>query len=859
MAATVDLGILVTFKNNLTRPFRNLDKSLDRTSKKAQKTKNRLRAIQVVLVSIIVGKAAQVAGKILEIAVAFQNVTKQLTIFSGSAAAARQEMDELVETFKNTAFSALDVTKALVRMKAAGIDNATFAVKALADAVAAFGGGTDEIDRASVAIQQMAGKGVVSMEELRQQLGEAIPFAMRVFAKSTNRSMGQFIIDVERGLISANELGSFFEGLNEAFGGAAEIPGLAVSMAKFRKSFQDGFRGIFERTTLGEQLGIILEELATRVTEFLSKIDQQDVDAFVESLRKMLFIVTELASALWTVTKALAPVGKVILDIGVIVARFVGDHPLGAFGLLFFGRLLPGAIISLVGRVMGFFPKATGSMLGKLSAVGLGIAGVGLVNRLFFGKKGAEFIQNQITGVFDKITTAVSTLLGKLGRFLGLKKFADKMDEVASGTGSLGDAARALGKDLSDAAGGAIKAGDGIDDLGGAASEAKAEMDAMGEKIKGLTDEMANIPGVAVKALQSLERLNQTIAARTAGAEGQPFDAMVTRLNQQLNRLQDTMGQVVDANENMDRAFVGTFNTLMVEARNNVQRLNDVLIGKQMDKFARTTENATDKVRAWSNSLIDNPMEKALLSIELKHDRINRALDAEIIKWQSLGPPTEEQQRRLEALAEAQEKLSQTAETARQKAVQQGDAIFQATKGFAENVIGIVEGGLGNAIEGLVTGTKSLKESMFDMFSSITAAAAQFIAKLLIIKALQAAAGFFDPSGATGQAIAGILGGAAKGAAFNGTVTPFAKGGIIGGPTLFGIAGEGHKKEAILPLSNIGGKLGVAASSAGGGDVFDISITAFDAKSVADLFEEHGDMLVSKLQRKTRLRRGVAA
>ena len=60
--------------------------------------------------------------------------------------------------------------------------------------------------------------------------------------------------------------------------------------------------------------------------------------------------------------------------------------------------------------------------------------------------------------------------------------------------------------------------------------------------------------------------------------------------------------------------------------------------------------------------------------------------------------------------------------------------------------------------------------------------------------------------------LAGFFGGFAKGGAFSGSVQAFANGGVIGGPTLFGIAGEGGREEAILPLTrNSRGELGVSS------------------------------------------------
>jgi tape measure domain-containing protein len=63
----------------------------------------------------------------------------------------------------------------------------------MTDGVAAFGGTDDVLKRATIAIQQMSGKGVIQMEELRQQLGEAMPRAVELMARSMGVSMPQLI------------------------------------------------------------------------------------------------------------------------------------------------------------------------------------------------------------------------------------------------------------------------------------------------------------------------------------------------------------------------------------------------------------------------------------------------------------------------------------------------------------------------------------------------------------------------------------------------------------------------------------------------------------------------------------------
>ena len=112
-----------------------------------------------------------------------------------------------------------------------------------------------------------------------------------------------------------------------------------------------------------------------------------------------------------------------------------------------------------------------------------------------------------------------------------------------------------------------------------------------------------------------------------------------------------------------------------------------------------------------------------------------------------------------------------------------------------------VAGGLTNAINGLIDGTKSLSESLAGILRQLASLAISFGVK-------------------------SILNLNADGNAFqNGSVIPYARGGVVNRPTLFpmangmGLMGEAGP-EAIMPLRRgPSGKLGVEASGNGMGSV----------------------------------------
>ena len=144
---------------------------------------------------------------------------------------------------------------------------------------------------------------------------------------------------------------------------------------------------------------------------------------------------------------------------------------------------------------------------------------------------------------------------------------------------------------------------------------------------------------------------------------------------------------------------------------------------------------------------------------------------------------------------------------------------------------------LANAITDVITGAQSLEDAFSDVARSIIADIIQMTVRMLIFRAVSAAMGglFGGAAGGISEAGAvpggdlssplGWLLGSAKGNVFSrGDVIPFAKGGIIPGPTVFplsgnktGLAGE-NGIEAIMPLTrDAQGRLAVRAAEAGRG------------------------------------------
>lgn len=200
------------------------------------------------------------------------------------------------------------------------------------------------------------------------------------------------------------------------------------------------------------------------------------------------------------------------------------------------------------------------------------------------------------------------------------------------------------------------------------------------------------------------------------------------------------------------------------------------------------------------------------------------------------------------------------------------EALDKIAHDLGQSVGGALEDGLGSSIEALITRTKTLGDVVKTMYAEITRAAIQYLMKQALIKMGSSDGSFGSLLSGLFGAVTGAGAGAASGAlpvftdvniisARGNVFSKFAAGGtftnsIVRGPTQFpmGLMGEAGP-EAVMPLTNVNGKLGVAASG-GGGDNYNINITAVDGASVARLFSEHGGALVDTMRQRDRLNRG---
>lgn len=197
------------------------------TAKKNDRTKASLDGIKtaasLAFAALAAGAAAvgmssvKAAGKMEQLEIAF-------TTMLGSADKAKTMLNELQDFAQATPFDLESVTNGSRRLLAMGFaaEQIIPVMTAVGDAASGLGLQADGIDRITLAMGQMAAKGKVSAEEIRQLAEAGIP-AWKFISDSLGITIPEAMKKAEQSQISAAQgLNAIVAGMNNKFGGMME-------------------------------------------------------------------------------------------------------------------------------------------------------------------------------------------------------------------------------------------------------------------------------------------------------------------------------------------------------------------------------------------------------------------------------------------------------------------------------------------------------------------------------------------------------------------------------------------------------------------------------------------------------------
>ena len=279
-------------QRELAAAQREVDKALSQTA-------NAAKGLSGVFAGLgALGAGAAVAGFLkgsVDKAVELETISRKLSNTLGPQGAAgalgfaRETADTLGLSFKDLANNFGSFTAAAT---AAGVplkqQKDLFA--AVAKSGQALGLSNDEISGSLLALQQVASKGTVSMEELRGQLGERLPIALAATAKGLGVSQQELIKLVESGRLTSSEFfPAITKGLNDLTAGAGGVPTAAQNFAKLQNAFDD------LQASFGTSL---LPTITKQVADLAGALEGLKVDTSARDLRQSFGVTADEAEQL---------------------------------------------------------------------------------------------------------------------------------------------------------------------------------------------------------------------------------------------------------------------------------------------------------------------------------------------------------------------------------------------------------------------------------------------------------------------------------------------------------------------------------------------------------------------------------
>jgi len=164
---------------------------------------------------------AQVASK-------FQGIELSLKAMTGSATAAGREMNFLINTARTLgidigatadSFSKLVAAAKGTELEGQGVRDIFLAISKEATVLKL---SNQQVEKAFYALQQMVSKGTVQMEELKGQLGDALPDALQLAADGMGVTTAELIKMISKGEVLAKDLiPALGKAIEEKYGAAA--------------------------------------------------------------------------------------------------------------------------------------------------------------------------------------------------------------------------------------------------------------------------------------------------------------------------------------------------------------------------------------------------------------------------------------------------------------------------------------------------------------------------------------------------------------------------------------------------------------------------------------------------------------
>lgn len=831
------------------------------------------RLAQIAFVGLIGGAIAALGGAVIQAAGQYQRFIAQLTLTEGSGSAARQTLFAMSREFVSMGANVEAGIAMFVRFRLAGIEAASQLTNSLIGLSTTMGLTKEQTHRVTLAIGQMFAKGqFVRAEEFSQQLQETLPLATRAAAEGFRR-MGREGLDsvqeisraVTEGTLRVQDFtDAIILGSDAFINRAAAITNIQTQWEGLVSVVKIAIGATGQMNGVTAALAIVMNTVSQAIIDWMASWNQMSPEDQAKQVRAIALQIIDFIAGIEATIRAVTALGKIF--IGFFVGVFKGLQMLVA-GIAGVGATVAGFLLGLLGRG---WDRMNAAVRGTRRTV------------MQFGQDAFNSFQMAVEGAQDMGRAFDTPLADNLRRRVEALDIENLLAEAGRGTPAQGqgDASQAAQRDR--------------------AAEARANrLIELNENLLRLQEQV----GQATRQTMSpLERAMES--ARD------PFDQLINRLGdlrtdfEALQRagqpVGDALDQIAEATNRLGEAsdVAADRARRLYEMQERIAQLrNSAAISEVFNNVTDLTERVQVRFEGGGTAQIREE-ERRLFA--MREQNVIRMAEIEAQIQEAQNANHEEEVVRLQALLAAHATYQTSLEgitgamlVAAARMQELVGEIRSAVEGAVTDlIVGLVEEGTGfdfNAwansfINNITTAiAENWAKGITDTIMDWLGIGSSQEVRTMNVRTLNVMGGTGGAGGGTGGGFIGAIGnllgfgggggggggvggfisgamsflggfmGFAKGGvpglqgAMGGNLTSFAKGGVLGGPTLFGLAGE-KGKEGVMPLERVGGKLGVNAQGMGG-DHFSISIQAVDTQTGAQFIERNADQIMGQLMK----------
>jgi len=741
----------------------------------------------------VAGVAAAVAGRAIQAVEDLARATAQYANDAAVAAAQTQKMQialkgvtgagfvdalaDIRQVTKDYNVPLQDATKSFTRFAASakasgvGAEDITASFRGLIAANKALGGSQEQANGILLAATQVFGKGKVSAEELRGQIGERLPGAVALFAESMGITTAELDKRLEQGTVSVEDFVNFTKTLLQDFDAEAQKIGQSSAEA-------------------GQRLANELDELKRNIGNLLMPIGAAFQDVFGEIIKVINGAIRALNNFLGLGTEgAIAKTERELEDARQrYIANRGGGEGKGAFRRRTAASQAKGDIARLTERLRELRGTGEGNI-----ETGTLVTGEDLINN----RKGkGKDTAGQIARIAATDARRAAEARARENEKFDKQRFK-LLEQLRRNDAKIAEA-----------------------QLNGTQRAQLGILNTYQEQNRAVANEIASLDIAVNKAEAKLKAAQGQLAAAAPGSvDAARAAGLVERAQIGLTGAQDRRAQFGES------AGALRADNLSMAIAQSTQGFRQRAEAAQKEAEALRMRNRL-AMEGMSDAEINRQIQLAEIEKE-RTDRIAQAQKENLPGLNALMAKINEDAASAEAaindLTEAQ---LQSSDALRNYVATSMEFLTNVRERIAE-IAQSIEQSISQSIMGVVSGTMTASEAFANFFKSVGQSfmelAAQMIAKLIVINLLKKALGGLFGGGAKDTSGLNIDGIDQYVDPSIYTVEPFAKGGIVTKPTN-AMIGEGGMNEAVVPLPN-GRSIPVdLGKNAGGGVTTNITV-----------------------------------